>query len=70
LNMTPMVRNNWVINVHGKKTWKEIFNTDDKKYYGTGDVFNPEVKVELLDKKDDKYRIHIHLPALGGIVLK
>jgi 1,4-alpha-glucan branching enzyme len=70
LNMTPMVRNNWVIEVQGKKTWKEIFNTDNKQYYGTGDVFNPKIKADVLDKKDEKYRIHVHLPALGGIVLK
>jgi 1,4-alpha-glucan branching enzyme len=59
-----------VIEVNGKKAWKEIFNTDDKKYYGTGEVFNAKIRVELLDKKEHKYNIHIHLPALGGIVLK
>jgi 1,4-alpha-glucan branching enzyme len=70
LNMTPVIRKNWVIEVNGKKAWKEIFNTDDKKYYGTGEVFNAKIRVELLDKKEHKYNIHIHLPALGGIVLK
>ena len=70
LNMTPVVRRDWVIRVHGKARWKEVFNSDDKKYWGTGDVFNPEVKVTLIDKKQALYEIIIHLPALGAVVLK
>jgi 1,4-alpha-glucan branching enzyme len=70
LNMTPVVRRDWKIEVHGKSTWKEIFNSDAKKYWGTGDMFNPEIGVELLDKKTKKYSVNVHLPALGGVVLK
>jgi hypothetical protein len=33
-------------------------------------VFNPEIKCELLDKKEKKYSLKVHLPALGGVVLK
>ena len=70
LNMTPVVRNNWEVYVHGKEKWKEIFNSDDKKYWGSGDVFNPNIKSELVDKKNKTYKLTIHLPPLGGIVLK
>jgi 1,4-alpha-glucan branching enzyme len=70
LNMTPVVRNNWTVYVHGKAKWKEIFNSDDKKYWGTGDVFNPEIEAELVDKKNKIYKLTIHLPPLAGIVLK
>jgi 1,4-alpha-glucan branching enzyme len=70
LNMTPVVRRDWKIEVYGKSSWKEIFNSDAKKYWGTGDVFNPEIGVELLDKKTKKYAVNVHLPALGGIVIK
>jgi 1,4-alpha-glucan branching enzyme len=70
LNMTPVVRKDWYIEVKGKSSWKEILNTDSKDFYGTGDVFNPEIKCELLDKKEKKYSLKVHLPALGGIVLK
>jgi 1,4-alpha-glucan branching enzyme len=68
--MTPVVRKDWYIEVKGKSSWKEILNTDSKDFYGTGDVFNPEIKCELLDKKEKKYSLKVHLPALGGIVLK
>jgi 1,4-alpha-glucan branching enzyme len=70
LNMTPVVRNDWKLVVHGKHDWKEVFNSDSKKYWGTGDVFNPEIGVATLDKKEKKYELNLHLPALGGIVLK
>ncbi|UAY53586.1 1,4-alpha-glucan branching protein GlgB [Ferruginibacter albus] len=69
LNMTPVVRENWRVQVQGKSSWKEIFNSNSKKYWGTGDVFNPEIKCEIIDKKTALYEINLHLPALGSIVL-
>jgi 1,4-alpha-glucan branching enzyme len=70
MNMTPVVRQDWYIEVTGKSAWKEIFNTDGRDFYGTGDVFNPSVSVRLLDEATDKYALTLHLPALGGVVLK
>jgi 1,4-alpha-glucan branching enzyme len=70
LNMTPVVHKNWKIHVSGKEKWVEIFNSDDKKYWGTGDVYNPDIPTYLIDKKNKLYEITVHLPALGGVVLK
>jgi 1,4-alpha-glucan branching enzyme len=70
LNMTPVVRKDWKVYAHDKETWKEIFNSDNKKYWGTGDVFNPAPPVKLVDKNTHRYEINVHLPALGAIVLK
>jgi len=70
LNMTPVVRHNWKFRVKGKKDWKEVFNSDSKKYWGTGNVFNPSPKVKLIDKKAGIYEINLHLPALGGVIFK
>ncbi|HLY71033.1 MAG TPA: 1,4-alpha-glucan branching protein GlgB [Puia sp.] len=70
LNMTPMVRRDWKVYTYGKSSWSEIFNSDAKKYWGTGDVFNPEPGVKLVDKKEEVYEINVHLPALGAVVLK
>ncbi|MEN9598336.1 MAG: 1,4-alpha-glucan branching protein GlgB [Bacteroidota bacterium] len=70
LNMTPVVRHNWEIHVHGKSKWKEIFNSDAKAFWGTGDVFNPEINVAATDKKSKWYKLQVHLPALGAVVLK
>ncbi len=70
LNMTPVVRQDWKIRVKGKAGWKEVFNSDSKKYWGTGNVFNPEPTVKLVDKKARIFEINIHLPALGGVIFR
>jgi 1,4-alpha-glucan branching enzyme len=70
LNMTPVVRRDWKIKVHGKKAWKELFNSDDIRYWGTGTVFNPDITCTPVDIKNQIFEINVHIPALGSIVLK
>jgi 1,4-alpha-glucan branching enzyme len=70
LNMTPVVRNNWKVYANGKSAWSEIFNSDERKYGGSGDIFNPEPIVTLVDKEHSRYEINVHLPPLGAIILK
>jgi 1,4-alpha-glucan branching enzyme len=70
LNMTPVVRENWSVHVQGKSKWAEIFNSDDKKYWGTGNVLNPDVKAKIVDKKEKWYELNLHLPPLGAVLLK
>lgn len=70
LNLTPVVRRDWKLYAGGKAAWKEIFNSDLKIYGGTGDVYNPEILTSLVDKKENRYEINIHLPPLGILVLK
>jgi 1,4-alpha-glucan branching enzyme len=70
LNLTPVARYDWKVYTHGKSQWREIFNSDAKHYWGTGDVFNPEIITTPLEKNDNMYEINVHLPPLGAIVLK
>ena len=70
LNMTPKVHKDWEIHVYGKNDWKEIFNSDCKEFWGTGDVFNPNITAEKVNPKDKWYKIKLHLPPLAGIVIK
>jgi 1,4-alpha-glucan branching enzyme len=70
LNMTPVVRNDWEVLVSGKSYTQEIFNSDKTIYWGTGNVFNPDIRSELTDKENKTYRLRVNLPPLGGIVLK
>ena len=70
LNLTTVVRNDWVVFINNKEFTKEVFNSDDKKYWGTGDVFNPHVRSELVDEGQKMYKLTLNLPPLGGIVLK
>ncbi len=70
LNMTPVVRRDWKLNIAGKSVWTEVFNSDSKKYWGTGTVFNPLVGVKIVDKKKQIFEINVHLPALGAVIFK
>jgi 1,4-alpha-glucan branching enzyme len=69
LNLTPMVRMDWVIDVlHIYNA--EIFNSDAEKYGGSGNIYNPDIRTETLDREEDRYRLTINLPPLAGIILK
>lgn len=70
LNLTPVVRRDWKVYAGGKNAWKEVFNSDLTKYGGTGDVYNPQILTSIVDKKENRYEINLHLPPLGCIVLK
>lgn len=70
LNVTPVVRHDWEIYVHGKGKWAEIFNSDSKEFWGTGDVYNPTIQSKLVDKASKCYQLKVHLPALGAVVLR
>ncbi len=70
LNFTPIVRRDWHVTAYGKKSWKEIFNSDNKAFWGTGDVYNPHIHCTLEDKETGRYSLRVHLPALAGIVIK
>ncbi len=70
LNMTPVVRMDWKVYASGKEEWQEIFNSDNKKYYGTGDVLNPSPVVKPVDKINKVFEINVHLPPLAAVILK
>lgn len=70
LNMTPVVRNSWKLHLQNKTVWREIFNSNDTKYWGTGDVFNSTLQGTLVNETDKWYELSIHLPPLGAIILK
>jgi 1,4-alpha-glucan branching enzyme len=70
LNVTPEVRRNWKIRVHGKSAWSELFNSDQREFYGTGDVYNPDPELLIVDKKSLLVEINCQLPPLGMVVFR
>ena len=71
LNMTPVVHRDWKLQVRGKSAWREIFNSDLQEYWGSGDVYNPDIVTTVIEEEEgDLYEINIHLPPLAAIVLK
>lgn len=69
LNMTPVVRTDWELIIHGKLKWKEVFNSDAKEWGGSGLVANPLIPSCYLSPSEKKVKLTIQLPALAGIVL-
>jgi 1,4-alpha-glucan branching enzyme len=69
LNLTSVPRWNWELETV-KEYSREIFNSDLKKYSGTGDVTNPDIRQEIVNEEEKKYKLIVNLPPLATIVLK
>ncbi|RNC87140.1 MAG: 1,4-alpha-glucan branching protein GlgB [Winogradskyella sp.] len=69
-NMTPIPRENYKIGVPYKGSLKEIFNSDLKKYFGSGRYKN---KVQATKPEAWQFRdqsIDINIPPLGMVAFK
>jgi 1,4-alpha-glucan branching enzyme len=69
-NMTPIPKHQFPIHVQGKSIWKEIFNSDDQAYWGSGVLQNKLVQGISVDGTNSWQQIHLELPPLAAIVLK
>jgi 1,4-alpha-glucan branching enzyme len=69
LNMTSVPRENYRIGVPDKKTIKEIFNSDDSNFYGSG-IMNTDLKIESIPSHGFEQSVVLTLPPLAGIILK
>lgn len=70
LNMTPVERLKWEIEVPDASYWKELFNSDASVYWGTGEYINNDLLVPVKNEQTESYSIRLNLPPLGGIILK
>lgn len=70
LNCTPAPKENYRIGVNYPGTYNEIFNSDAKELWGTGDFLNKKVKSIPKDSHGRKQSIELRLPPLGAVVLK
>jgi 1,4-alpha-glucan branching enzyme len=69
-NFTPEVRHQYRIGVPFRGTWKEVFNSDDLRYSGSG-VLNTGLQYTAPVKYHGKdYSVALQLPPLGITVLK
>ena len=70
LNMTPVPRESYKMGVPRPGKLKEVFNSDKKKYFGSGAYKN---KVQSTTDEPWQFRdqsVSINIPPLGAIVLK
>ena len=70
MNITNIPQRGWKLKVKGKPNWKELFNSDSKLYWGSGDYTNKNIICEAIDKKRKIYEIIIDIPALGAMIFE
>ena len=69
-NMTPVPLNNYRIGLPKKGQLIEVFNSDNKQYFGTGDFQNKPIVSQLKLWHSRKNSVEITIPPLGMIALK
>ena len=71
-NFTPVVREGHKIGVPFDGKWKEVLNSDDKTYGGTGHHKNTKLKAEAaeVDYDGQPYSLELLLPPLSVLVLE
>ena len=69
-NFTPVVRHNYRVGVYEACAYQEIFNSDDKSYWGSGVRNEGPKQAQNYGISGRPYSIELVLPPLSTIVLK
>jgi 1,4-alpha-glucan branching enzyme len=69
-NFTPEVRYHYRVGVPYRGQWKEVFNSDDSKYLGSGTLNGGLLATTPVKFHGQDYSISLTLPPLGMTVLK
>jgi 1,4-alpha-glucan branching enzyme len=69
-NFTPVPRSNYGIGCPACDSLQEIFNSDDKKYWGSGMVNENTIGVISQPKHFRTHSFEVNLPPLGVVILK
>ena len=70
LNLTPVPRENYRIGLPKSGSLKQVFNSDDKKYYGTGEYKNTKLTEEEKEWNNRQHSLELTLPPLSMIAFK
>jgi len=69
-NFTEMQREEYQVGVPNAHAWKEIFNTDEEKYGGSGVLNTRQLKPKKEEKHGKDYSVRLTIPPLGMTVLR
>ena len=70
LSFVPEVYEEFRIGVPRKGTYAEIFNSDDRRFGGSGRVNGQLLEAEKIPAHGKKYSVVVRTPPIGGLVLK
>ncbi len=66
-NFVPVARDHYRIGVPYEGSYKEVLNTDDEKYGGSGQIKNGTLKSEDYSMHDCNYSIELSIPPLSAM---
>jgi 1,4-alpha-glucan branching enzyme len=69
-NFTEIPRKDYQVGVPKAYAWKEIFNTDDKHFGGSGVLNKRQIKPKKEEKHGKNYSIRLTIPPLGMTVFE
>jgi 1,4-alpha-glucan branching enzyme len=69
-NFTPVPRHGYRIGVPQKGTYREIFNSDDSRFGGSGVTNGASIASQPTAWQSQSYSVVVSLPPLGTIMLK
>lgn len=70
INFTPTVKENYRIGVPKKGYMKEVFNTDDVEFYGSGVLNATSLETLPIPMHGKPRSVNLTLPPLGAVFLK
>jgi 1,4-alpha-glucan branching enzyme len=71
LNFTPVLHKEYRIGVPFEGTYEEVFNSDDHKYWGSGQIMEGRVlEAEKTKWHNKEFSINIKVPPLGATFIK
>ena len=69
INFSPVTRENYYLGVDKKKTYKEVFNTDDIKYGGSGLLNEGKLTTKKGEVNGRKQYLSLTIPPLAAVVI-
>jgi 1,4-alpha-glucan branching enzyme len=70
LNVTKNNYPEWKLQLKGKTSWKEVYNSNDIAYWGNGDYVKAGLTIKLVDKKKKLFEIKFAIPALSAMIFQ
>jgi 1,4-alpha-glucan branching enzyme len=70
INFTPTVYYDYRIGVPFLGNYKEVFNTDDVKYGGSGQIMGEKLIAEKIPFHNQPYSLKIKVPPMAALILK
>ena len=70
INFTPVPRHNYRVGVNAKGYWRELYNSDAREYWGSGQGNVGGVETTPVSWHGRPYSINITVPPLGAVFMK